>query len=130
MTHPSTSLEPEVFARFYSAQLNRFSARADTKELSVLAQSLASITPSPLNHGDIGRWTKALDALPAARPSSIELTSARLVIGDAADLHYVLPALEFRAQLESFIPWRKGPFELFGLGIDTEWRCDLKWARF
>lgn len=129
MTHPSTSLEPEVFARFYSAQLNRFSARADTKELSVLAQSLASVTPSALNHGDIGRWTKALDALPAARPSSIELTSARLVIGEAADLHDVLPALEFRAQLEAFIPWRKGPFELFGVGIDTEWRCDLKWAR-
>ncbi|MHC5156775.1 MAG: tRNA 5-methoxyuridine(34)/uridine 5-oxyacetic acid(34) synthase CmoB, partial [Planctomycetota bacterium] len=26
-------------------------------------------------------------------------------------------------------PWRKGPFELFGVKVDTEWRSDLKWAR-
>ncbi|MCY4643588.1 MAG: tRNA 5-methoxyuridine(34)/uridine 5-oxyacetic acid(34) synthase CmoB [Bacteriovoracales bacterium] len=25
--------------------------------------------------------------------------------------------------------WRKGPFELFGLLIDSEWRSDLKWNR-
>ncbi len=25
------------------------------------------------------------------------------------------------------MPWRKGPFELFGLFIDTEWRSDLKY---
>lgn len=27
------------------------------------------------------------------------------------------------------IPWRKGPFSLFGLEIDSEWRSDLKWQR-
>jgi tRNA (mo5U34)-methyltransferase len=26
-------------------------------------------------------------------------------------------------------PWRKGPFRLFGVDIDTEWRSDMKWAR-
>ncbi len=26
-------------------------------------------------------------------------------------------------------PWRKGPFELFGVHIDTEWRSDWKWER-
>jgi len=26
-------------------------------------------------------------------------------------------------------PWRKGPFELFGVYIDTEWRSDWKWDR-
>ena len=25
--------------------------------------------------------------------------------------------------------WRKGPFRLFGIDIDAEWRCDLKWDR-
>ena len=25
------------------------------------------------------------------------------------------------------MPWRKGPFDLFGLFIDTEWRSDLKY---
>ena len=31
--------------------------------------------------------------------------------------------------LQEFIPWRKGPFRLFGLDIDTEWRSDMKWDR-
>ena len=26
-------------------------------------------------------------------------------------------------------PWRKGPFELCGLHVDTEWRSDWKWER-
>lgn len=27
------------------------------------------------------------------------------------------------------MPWRKGPFSLYGLDIDTEWRSDWKWQR-
>ena len=34
-----------------------------------------------------------------------------------------------RAGLEGLIPWRKGPFEIAGLVVDSEWRSDLKWAR-
>ena len=26
-------------------------------------------------------------------------------------------------------PWRKGPFRLFGIDIDAEWRSDFKWER-
>jgi len=26
-------------------------------------------------------------------------------------------------------PWRKGPFEIFGIKIDSEWRSDIKWER-
>ncbi|RMG39154.1 MAG: tRNA 5-methoxyuridine(34)/uridine 5-oxyacetic acid(34) synthase CmoB [Candidatus Dadabacteria bacterium] len=31
--------------------------------------------------------------------------------------------------VEGLIPWRKGPFNLFGVEIDAEWRSDLKWER-
>ena len=34
-----------------------------------------------------------------------------------------------RKDLLSMWPWRKGPFRLFGIDIDTEWRSDLKWNR-
>lgn len=36
-----------------------------------------------------------------------------------------LDALEKTARL--MMPWRKGPFDLFGLFIDTEWRSDQKY---
>ncbi len=39
----------------------------------------------------------------------------------------LVPALtEFAHSLD---PWRKGPFNLFGLDIEGEWRSDLKWQR-
>jgi len=31
--------------------------------------------------------------------------------------------------LHQWIPWRKGPWCLGGVSIDSEWRCDWKWAR-
>jgi tRNA (mo5U34)-methyltransferase len=31
--------------------------------------------------------------------------------------------------LETFIPWKKGPFKINDLEIDSEWRSDIKWNR-
>ena len=31
--------------------------------------------------------------------------------------------------LRQFMPWRKGPFHVHGIHIDTEWRSDWKWDR-
>lgn len=36
---------------------------------------------------------------------------------------------ELSVYLDSFAPWRKGPFEIFGHRIDANWKCDLKWDR-
>ncbi len=35
----------------------------------------------------------------------------------------------FDASVQLFKPWRKGPFQLNDLFIDTEWRSDWKWER-
>ncbi len=34
-----------------------------------------------------------------------------------------------RAALQELMPWRKGPFCIQGVHIDTEWRSDMKWDR-
>ena len=31
--------------------------------------------------------------------------------------------------LRAFMPWRKGPFSVFGIDIDAEWRSERKWQR-
>ncbi|MFW2366248.1 MAG: tRNA 5-methoxyuridine(34)/uridine 5-oxyacetic acid(34) synthase CmoB [Desulforhopalus sp.] len=31
--------------------------------------------------------------------------------------------------LKAFMPWRKGPFSVFGTEIDAEWRSEKKWRR-
>ena len=36
---------------------------------------------------------------------------------------------EIKSSLKSFMPWRKGPFSVFGVDVDAEWRSERKWQR-
>ncbi len=82
---------------------------------------------APDSHGMMPGWQAALQALPEVQPAQIELKS-RVEIGRAADLGD-FSRDEFMARLKAFHPWRKGPYTLFGVEIDTEWRSDWKWER-
>jgi len=74
-------------------------------------------------HGDLPRWRAALRALPPVHcRMEIDRPAPRLG-ADAADKNAL------RETLMAFHPWRKGPLELAGVGIDTEWRSDWKWRR-
>lgn len=77
------------------------------------------------SHGDLQRWQSALDALPELVPTRIDLVESFTLDNDCdadtrAQLHKALMGLS---------PWRKGPFDVFGVHIDTEWRSDWKWSR-
>src|SRR5690606_27632326 len=76
-------------------------------------------------HGDLERWQAALDTLPALLPERVELEQGLRLDGpcDSAT------RAQLRQALLGLSPWRKGPFELFGVHIDTEWRSDWKWQR-
>jgi tRNA (mo5U34)-methyltransferase len=76
-------------------------------------------------HGDLARWQGALDALPAVLPSDIELLDGLRLDGDCDDA----TRARMHDALMGLSPWRKGPFELFGVHVDTEWRSDWKWSR-
>lgn len=77
------------------------------------------------SHGDLQRWKAALQALPALTAERIELNGRVSLSGTCHE--------ETRAALRQALlglsPWRKGPFELFGVLVDTEWRSDWKWQR-
>lgn len=78
--------------------------------------------------GDWDDWWQAYEDLPATEISSFDLSRDLIRIGTKEDLR-----AEDRDRLEKTLqklhPWRKGPFELFGVTIDTEWRSDWKWQR-
>ncbi len=76
-------------------------------------------------HGDCRRWQAALDRLPAARNVRAEYGDVVAVEGDLA----AEDRARLRESLQALHPWRKGPFDLFGVRIDAEWRSDLKWRR-
>lgn len=79
----------------------------------------------PCAHGDMSRWLAALEALPDLEVEEVVLGDTVCVRGPATPARCA--ALE--QALRTLHPWRKGPFELFGVAIDTEWRSDWKWQR-
>lgn len=78
-------------------------------------------------HGDLARWCRVLQKIPTNINASVELSDSVKISSQNP-----LPAGE-RAKLEnllkSFHPWRKGPYHVHDIHIDTEWRSDWKWDR-
>lgn len=74
----------------------------------------------------IESWSKLLTSLPNVELSSSELkTEVSISLNWTSEQKRVTENL-----LLDLIPWRKGPFNLGGIDIDTEWRSNLKWERF
>jgi tRNA (mo5U34)-methyltransferase len=72
-------------------------------------------------------WEETLRRLPEIDPLDIELAT-EVSIGDAS-LMDKGRRLALQATLMGLHPWRKGPYNLFGLPVNTEWRSDWKWDR-
>jgi len=107
-----------------------------------------------IQHGDLPRWQAALDALPdlpvtridldheagvavltdkdiaadqAAKSQSIDAPDER---NDATELlNKDDNAQLLQRALEGLMPWRKGPYRIANVTIDTEWRSNWKWNR-
>ena len=88
--------------------------------LDLVAQRL-----HPSFHGDYQRWQTAILELPELTVDSVSY-DATITVSAHIDA-------DTREQLETGLqtlhPWRKGPFQIADVCIDTEWRSDMKWAR-
>ncbi len=78
-------------------------------------------------HGRFPQWRDLLNNLPQITPSQVNLRDG-VMVGQPDELPLAQRA-GLESQLKQLHPWRKGPFHLFGLHLDTEWRSDWKWER-
>lgn len=78
--------------------------------------------------GDLPRWQAVLDALPPASRADVRLNQAAITITATANFTSQQQQA-LRQQLKGLMPWRKGPYDIQGVHIDTEWRSDMKWER-
>ncbi len=81
-----------------------------------------------INHGDYANWQQAIDKLPALKTKHYNFNQGTVELGKLSDCNDQQRA-EIKSSLETLKPWRKGPFNFFGLEVDAEWRSDMKWHR-
>jgi len=72
------------------------------------------------------RYRSLLQAVQHLRASSCDFSSDVVRIGTGADVTPDEQRLVYQT-LRGFKPWRKGPFSVFGIDIDAEWRSERKW---
>ena len=92
-----------------------------------LEQYLATMTGRLANHGDAPRWEAALGEI-----RNLGLPVDGIDLGAKVSVSGTISAEQssaLRTSLSALKPWRKGPFQLFDIELDTEWRSDWKWQR-
>ncbi len=101
---------------------------------SMGAEQWAEELPQLIEHafdskpnGQQQQLCQVVDGIPLITTRHAEYAS-RLVIGAAEDIDAETQQ-QLKQHLQMLMPWRKGPLELFGIPIDTEWRSDWKWDR-
>lgn len=100
----------------------------DRMEFNRLDELIPKFTAKIYKHGDYKKFAYGFRSLPYFHPSVIEFNRPEIIIGDTEDIS-TEERSELRNKLKLFQPWRKGPFNLFGIEIDAEWRSDIKWER-
>ena len=111
------------YQTLYNALLD---AKADAWVELLPAQLAQALDDS--KHGDLLRWQSVIQQLPELNPSQRLLDADAVQIGSSEDLDLEQQA-QFEQCLRALHPWRKGPYQLFGTHIDTEWRSHWKWDR-
>ena len=79
------------------------------------------------SHGDFSRWQEAVEDLSDLNPSQVDLLDG-VRVGCEQDLNND-DRDRLLSRLRVLHPWRKGPYDVFGVHVDTEWRSDWKWDR-
>lgn len=77
-------------------------------------------------HGHFKNWERSVEHLPALTPETLDLLHSVSV--DNSQLSERQRG-GIEKLLRNLMPWRKGPYSLYGVNIDTEWRSDWKWDR-
>ncbi len=79
-------------------------------------------------HGEFHEWMDTIARLPEIPAQRVYLDSASVGVGSGTPQDPATLA-NVESLLRTLHPWRKGPYDVHGIGIDTEWRSDWKWER-
>ena len=85
---------------------------------------LKSLMAFNIKNGNVPKWTDALNKLNAIKKGELGLDEPYISIKNIDS-----SAENIETNLKQLLPWRKGPFILNELKLESEWIGDLKWQR-
>jgi len=109
---------------------NYFYNANHTPELSSWLTDLTPLISEESNshhHGHLGKWLTALHTLPQCTINNIDVNNDFVTANIAEQEVENLSLIE--TKLKELIPWRKGPFKIGSITIDSEWKSFVKWNR-
>jgi len=77
-----------------------------------------------VNNGNIPKWSQAIDAIDALPKGKVALKQPYISINQVR-----IDSKSLIETLQKLIPWRKGPFMINDLVLESEWDGDMKWQR-
>ena len=78
--------------------------------------------------GNFLKFKNILENISDHNPSRQDFKGRAIRIGDKSDISEKEQRI-LNTQLEQLCPWRKGPYNIFGIDIDSEWQSWMKWER-
>ena len=85
---------------------------------------LKSLMAFKIKNGNVPKWTDALNKLNAIKKGELGLDEPYISIKNIDS-----SAENIETNLKQLLPWRKGPFILNDLKLESEWIGGLKWQR-
>ncbi len=79
-------------------------------------------------HGHFKDWLHIYQSLSEYKVSQCDFNQDAISLGHVEDISFSQKQ-ELEEKLKQLSPWRKGPFDIFGIHVDTEWHSDWKWKR-
>ena len=83
-----------------------------------------------LKHASLQKWLDAIESLPqvSERDANSSLIDDAVTLNSNSSMS-LLDREKLKNAFEQLKPWRKGPFDICDLFIDTEWQSNIKWSR-
>ena len=105
--------------------INDFEKHCNMTRLSTICTHLVELSNQAfaVNNGNIPKWESAISNIQKTQPAALSFKHPYIAI----DTH--TNDQELSHSLKQLMPWRKGPYQIGELKLESEWRGDMKWDR-
>jgi len=105
--------------------LNDFEKHCNMTHLSTICAPLVELSNQAfsVNNGNIPKWENAIANIQKIQPGQVSFKHPYVAINTNVD------NVELTQSLKQLMPWRKGPYQIGDLTLESEWRGDMKWDR-